>query len=316
MMPFMNGYEICKEIRKKYTLYEKPVLFLSAKNQMNDLIKGFESGANDYLYKPFEYKEMLARIKTLLSLKKLTETNKILKETNELRNQLIHLIVHDLKNPISSIISMSKLLEYSQLIENDEKEFINVITKSSENMLSLISKILDAEKYNSGKIIPDKSEIEVNEICIESLEAIRQAAANKNQKILFHSCEGDKDCLMTGDYQMLRQLFDNLLSNAVKFSPRGKTITIEVSQKILSENNSFIQIIIQDEGLGFSKEDMQKMYGRFQKLSSAPTENENSTGLGLFIVKNIIEAHSGTISLDSEKNKGSAFTIRFPIHAG
>jgi signal transduction histidine kinase len=114
------------------------------------------------------------------------------------------------------------------------------------------------------------------------------------------------------DVDMIKEVLENLISNAIKFTPRGKNIYINVAKK-----ESFVQILVEDEGVGLPEDEMDKLFGVFQKLSTRPTEGETSTGLGLSIVKKLVELHNGRVKAESKgKSKGSIFTVELPAVPG
>ncbi len=311
MMPDMNGFEVCKQLREKYSLYELPIMFVTAKFQMDDILKGFDLGANDYIVKPFDANELVARVSTLVRLKKLTEANDALQKAREL-NQRFHLMtIHDLKNPLTSIIIRSEFIQ----LETDEDSKINehsqAIRKAAKIMTGLLEDYIEIGKLETGKIALEKEKVDINKAIMEVIDENLSRAEEKEQEINFSPGPTSK-CLVHADKGKLRQIIDNLISNAVKYSPMGGTITV-VSEK-LGDNISgeSVRATVKDEGEGLTEEDKEKVFDKFQKISTKPTAKESSTGLGLSIAKELVELHGGKIWVESERGKGSAFGFELP----
>lgn len=314
MMPKMNGFDVCRAVRQKFSLFELPIIFLTAKNQLDDLIKGFDAGANDYLTKPFERNELITRAKTLIKLRKLTHSNKILQEAIDLKNKILSMAIHDLKNPLTSIIALSDLIYNDIDKDNSHRELLSTISTSADIMLALINDLLEAAKIDSGNISLSKELVDVNSIAETVINNNLQKAKNKNQEITFYPVL-DLDYKLYADKNRLTQIFDNLLSNAIKFSPIGKPIVFKIIiAESRSKNGIFIRVEIQDSGPGFSSEDKEKMFNRYQKLSAKPTAGESSTGLGLSIVKELVAMHNGRVWAESIPNQGATFFVELPLN--
>ncbi|MBI5324045.1 MAG: response regulator [Ignavibacteriae bacterium] len=310
MMPKMSGLDVARQIRQNYSLFELPILILTARNQIADLVEGFEAGANDYLLKPFDGNELIARGKTLIKLRRLTKVNLILQEAIELKNQFINMTVHDLKNPLNVIQGISVMLKDLGITDATESEMIDLIYESSTLMSNLINELLENASLESGKLTIDKKIIDLNEVVEDIVESNKSRAENKQQTLIFNP--GMKDgCFISGDNIRIYEIIDNLISNAIKYSPKNKNINVNISL-IKIKRNKFIRCEVKDEGPGLSNEDMKKLFGKFQRLSAQPTGGESSTGLGLSIVKQLVELHDGTIWAESELGKGSSFFVQFP----
>lgn len=310
MMPRLSGYEVCLKIREKYTLFEKPVLMLTVKNQIGDLVAGFESGANDYLTKPFNRTELINRVKTLLKLKNTTSANELLKRVNNLKTELMSIAAHDLKNPLTVILSYSQFVKKRLKEDTSEYNYIQKIYDSSSKMNHLITELLESEQIEFGNIYIKKEPVEITGLVKKTIDNFKILTKEKSQKIIFR-CKLN-EVIIKADIMRLQEILDNLISNAVKYSPFHKNIYIIVEKKI-KNSVEYVSIHVKDEGPGFSDEDKTKIFGKFQKLSARPTGNESSVGLGLSITKELIELHSGEISVESKKGKGAVFIVDLPV---
>ncbi|OGU12947.1 MAG: hypothetical protein A2X61_09170 [Ignavibacteria bacterium GWB2_35_12] len=310
MMPKMSGLDVARQIRQNYSLFELPILILTARNQIADLVEGFEAGANDYLLKPFDPNELIARGKTLIKLRRLTKVNLILQQAIELKNQFINMTVHDLKNPLNVIQGISVMLKDLPITDTTEAEMIDLIHESSTLMSNLINELLENASLESGKITIDRKIIDLNEVAEDIITGNQTRADNKKQKLILKAGPKDK-CHINADNIRIYEILDNLVNNAIKYSPKGKNIQISISH-VKEKKIRFVRCEVKDEGPGLTQEDMKRLFGKFQRLSAQPTGGESSTGLGLSIVKQLVELHDGRIWAESEYGKGTSFIVEFP----
>jgi len=226
-----------------------------------------------------------------------------LRELNELKNKFLGIAAHDLRSPLTSILGFSDILideEAGPLTEN-QKEFLEIINKTGKEMLTLINDLLDVSAIESGKLELSLKPASLKEILKDRIRIYRIVAESK-EITLNESLSEIPEVLI--DSNRIVQVIDNLISNAVKFSPSGSNIYITLGQK-----DNMIKVSVKDEGPGISEEDQTKLFGEFQKLSAQPTGGEKSTGLGLSIVKKIIQSHNGTIEVKSKVSQGTTFNF-------
>ncbi|MGQ9804844.1 MAG: tetratricopeptide repeat-containing sensor histidine kinase [Chlorobiales bacterium] len=237
----------------------------------------------------------------------LRRLNAELSEANRLKTELLGIAAHDLKNPLQLIFGFAELIGERT---NDDfvQQYAQRIRAASERMLEMITLLLQDAAISQGKIALSISEVNVSELCESVIEFYRARAEEKSQVL---NSQIEPNCIVPADRQYLFQIIENLLSNAIKYSEREKNITLSL-RRVASEG--VIEIAVRDEGQGLTKEDLSKLFGKFQRLSAKPTGNESSTGLGLSIVKELVELHHGKIWAESEgKNKGTTFFVQLPI---
>lgn len=230
-----------------------------------------------------------------------------LKEANEFKSEILGIAAHDLKNPLNSILGICSIIREETKELPLINQMVETIYKSSQHMLQLIIQLLNSTVVEMGKIELNKIPIDINNLIISIIQNNIKIAEKKQQKIIFNS-EVNSGVFVFGDKVHITDAIENIISNAIKYSPKGKTIDI-----CLQVNNSKIRICVIDEGPGIRKEEKEKLFGKFQRLSAKPTGGESSTGLGLYIVKQIIELHEGSIWVESEYGNGSMFIIELPI---
>lgn len=233
--------------------------------------------------------------------------NKELSELNSLKTEYISIVSHDLRSPISQIMGLSQILLKSKKYNTTEKQknIINKILESAEFQLSLISDILDITRVETGHMKLELELNDINSIIEKSVENIKDLAKNKGIDINIHGV--DEMRLIKFDKLKITQVLNNLLGNAVKFTKENGRIDIFVE----IEDNT-LSVIVKDTGVGIPKEELQNIFEKFGKHRKKGTMGEKGTGLGLSICKKLIELHKGTISVESEYGKGSAFSFSIP----
>jgi signal transduction histidine kinase/ligand-binding sensor domain-containing protein len=225
-------------------------------------------------------------------------------EENRQKIELLRIVSHDLKNPVFAVQGFSELLLEDGNLNEDDRQSVEMIQDASERLKELITQLLNFSRFEGGQFIVDKSKVNVVDE-VKKIVSRYQRNANKKEQTIKTEYNAD-NILLFVDATLLSQIIENLISNSIKYSKNGKSIFVSVG-----ETNSEVQIKIKDEGEGFNQEDLKNLYKPFVKLSSLPTAGESSSGLGLTIVKRFVELNNGDISLESEKGKGSLFTITF-----
>ncbi len=310
MMPEMDGFETCRRLKEDESTKDIPVIFITAKTETEDIVKGFSLGGVDYIAKPFRQEEVCARVKTHLQLmasqKELETQNNTLMELNKLKNHFIGIAAHDLRNPLASITGFSHLLEerLEEFSPKEQKKFINIINSSSGKMLALVNNLLDISVIESGNLDLRIESSSLSELIGERVLIFEYHAQKKNISLCLPEVECDDIPL---DKNQISQVLDNLISNAIKFSQPGSGVFIS-----LERDEAMAKVSVRDEGPGISPEDQGKLFGTFQKLSAQPTGGETSTGLGLAIAKKIVEAHGGAINVENHPESGAVFSFTLP----
>jgi two-component system sensor histidine kinase/response regulator len=314
MMPEMDGLEVCRRLKADPATSQVPVVFLTASNEMEHLVTGFQMGAVDYVTKPFNPPELLARVRTHLELK---HARQRLREMNEEKNEFMGIAAHDLRNPLGAITGYAEIVleEIASLPPAASEPWTRVakevnacagrIHETSRRMAEMVQNLLDANRIERGEMQLRLAPTALAGAVAGVLEAQRPLAAAKQQ--ILHWQDEAGPALVLADSTVLTQVIENLVSNAVKYSPLGKDIFVR-----LKRNAQGVRVEVQDEGPGLSAEDQKKLFGKFARLSARPTGGEHSTGLGLSIVKKMVEAMSGKVWCQSELGRGATFIVEFP----
>mgnify|MGYP001223028804 CR=1 FL=1 len=232
-----------------------------------------------------------------------------LQRANAFKNEILGTVAHDLKNPLGVILGRTEML--SELIgagtpPETMASQVEHIRNAARRLTSMVDHLISDAMADAFDISIRREPVDVAALAAEVAEANQPLAANKQQTITVTAAE---EQVVSCDADRIREAIDNLISNAVKYSPAGGHITVEVAP----DDETQVAIRVIDEGPGLSPEDVGRLFGRFQRLSAKPTGGESSTGLGLSIVKKIVEMHDGEVAADSAgPGRGATFTIRLP----
>ncbi|MGL1891389.1 MAG: response regulator [Spirochaetaceae bacterium] len=306
MMPEMNGFEACKILKKDPETAPIPVIMVSAFSDHENLIKGIEAGANEFLTKPIDKVEVNLRVKNAVYAKHLhdeVKTNFIkLKEITLLKDSLTHMIIHDLRQPITSI---NCYLEYfEQKIEDQGIVQMATFSRAILNsLIEMISSLLDIEKMEDEKLELNICNCDLLTLIQKSVDSLQplaidhQIMINSNEKKINISC--DKDLIF--------RVMNNLIGNAIKYTKEDGNVRITIENIDGSH-----RVEVTDEGSGIPTEFHDKVFEKFGQVKIDGENKQYSTGLGLTFCKMVIEAHNGEIGLISEPDKGSTFWFVLP----
>ncbi|MFT4223033.1 hybrid sensor histidine kinase/response regulator [Dysgonomonas sp.] len=311
-MPNMDGFEVIKEI-KKYSLYrEIPVIFLTAINDIDSIVKGFKMGVSDYITKPFNKEELMARIIHQLSL--LTAKRIIIKRTHVLkktildRDKMYSVIAHDLRSPMASMkIIMNSIMNDADKTKMDPAmyELLNMANKTTEDIFSLLDNLLKWTKFQIGKQVVIPQNIDLVLISKGIVDVFSNVASLKNIKIEFDS--EIKYANVYTDIDMVKSCVRNLLSNAIKFSYEGGIVKVRLQES----DDSYI-LSVTDNGCGISEANQQKLLNVNTHYTSYGTAQEEGSGLGLLLTMEFVNKNNGKLWFESKEGKGSTFFISLP----
>ncbi|MFP4103537.1 PAS domain S-box protein [Coleofasciculus sp.] len=251
----------------------------------------------------------------------LATTNAELAHATRLKDEFLANMSHELRTPLNAILGLSESLQeevYGEITEKQRKS-LATIEKSGRHLLELINDILDLAKIESGKLELNLTPVSISQLCDASLSLIKPLALDKNITLTGNIAEGLGTIL--GDERRLQQVLINLLSNAVKFTPEGGQITVEIYKDtecrdvacyVSTFPGDILYISVSDTGIGIAKEHLEKLFQSFVQIDSSLSRRHQGTGLGLALVRRIVELHGGWVTVESELGKGSCFTVRLP----
>jgi len=306
MMPEMDGLEVCRRLKADPATQPLPIIFLTASNEMSHLVQGLEAGAVDYVTKPFNPPELLARVRTHLELKHARDTiirySRELSRLNDEKNEFMGIAAHDLRSPLNAIQGYAEMVLEDAALGGENAGLVHQIHDASRRMVEMVQNLLDANRIERGEMRLNLAPAELTALVAGVVEGQRPRATAKQQTLeLEHDLA---PVTVTVDAGVMVQVVENLVSNAVKYSPPGKRIQVR-----LRRTGSAVRCEVQDEGPGLSAEDQQKLFGKFARLTAKPTGGEQSTGLGLSIVKKLVEAMHGRVWCESEPGRGATFLV-------
>ncbi|HNX26610.1 MAG TPA: response regulator [Phycisphaerae bacterium] len=306
-MPGIDGFELCRKLKENEKLRDIPVIFISAYNETIDKVKAFSVGGVDYVTKPFQFEEVIARITTHLKIsnlqRELARKFKEQKELEELKDNLIHMIVHDMRSPLQGMLGYLELLQNdSALLGETHRDYVNMLEQSGKMLINMISDLLDVTRLEKNNMPISRQLCDMRTIIEQSIKNLGYLAENRIDALIPES----KVMLMC-DRELITRVVVNIVGNALKYEPVGMKVRIACSQ---SENN--VSVSIADDGPGIPEEYHQKIFEKFGQLSADGGRKPLSSGLGLTFARLAVEAHGGNIALTSEMNKGSTFTFELP----
>lgn len=319
IMPDIDGYEVCRRLKALPEYRDIPLIFLSSRIDTEDLLLGFEVGAVDYVTKPFNKSELLARVRTHTELKQARDT--ILEYTHQLeslnlqlkaldaeKNHFLGIVAHDLKNPLTTILMSAEMVEEraERLKPAAVAEYMQMIQRNATRIRTIIMNLLDVKRIESGKIAVDLKPFDLRDFATRLIETYHENAERKRIRLVLEAPESPVQLI--SDENIVFQIGDNLLSNALKYSPADRCVFLKLEN--LGQQVCFS---VRDQGPGFTASDKLQLFEKFARLSALPTGGESSTGLGLSIVKRLCELLGGGIACESEPGAGAMFTVTLPV---
>lgn len=310
MMMDISGYDVCVELKKMPETRDIPIIFLTAKSEEEDIVKGFDLGGVDYITKPFKAKEMLARIKTHIELRQANLTierqNAELIKINNEKDKFFSIIAHDLKSPFTGFLTLTQMIveEFEDFTKEELIKTIYSLKESASTLYKLLENLLSWSLIKRGLMDFNFEKINLFEVVNSNIDILLARAAQKNITLVNNV---SKDIFIYSDKNIINTVLRNLLSNAIKFTTSGGLVTVNAK-----DCNFLIEISVKDTGIGISKSDLDKLFKIDEKVSHKGTEGETSTGLGLLLCKELIEKNEGTIYAKSELGKGSEFVFTIP----
>ena len=301
MMPGGDGIETCRKLKEHRTLKKIPIIFISAKSEPKDILRGFEVGGSDYVLKPFNSNELLARVKNHLEVKFYRE---MLEKLSYERQELIHILCHDLSNPIVGILGVLEILEEVESLDEARKYF-TYLDKGAKNAYGIIELVRKLEKLDKKDFSLDLQLENLSKLIDESVGMIYLKAQKKSLEVKVNVSEDHE--VLVEKTSFVNSVLMNILTNSVKFSNPGGSITIS-SQKVESQ----IFVSFKDEGIGMNEKMLESIFQIENLKSRKGTAAETGTGFGMPLIKKFMGKYGGSISIyssDTDKNHGTEVVI-------
>ena len=310
MMPKLDGYEVCEKIKSKKETQFLPVVMVTALRDEEERIRGIEAGCDDFISKPFDKHELLARVKSLLRIKSMHDELKNsyakLNELQMLKDNLVGLIVHDINNLLMiTRINFHRAFIKKEDFPEDIKKSLTIAAMHMDELAALVSDFVDIGKIEEGKISLNMEDTDINVLISDTLEKMSPVAQYSG--IDLKKIDSDKRLHFTLDRGLILRIINNLILNAVKFTPKGGTIEVGAG---IFENG--LRLSVKDTGAGIPFEYKGKVFEKFSQTEGGQANFKKGKGLGLTFCKLVVEAHGGRIWVESELGKGSIFYVMLP----
>ena len=327
MMPGINGYDVCTQIKSNPELKKIKVIMVSAKAMISERLKGYEVGADDYIVKPFEEEELLAKVRVYVRLKSTEEFNSQLQKevreqtkeireakeaaetANQAKSEFVSTMTHELRNPLTSIIGFADILSFKCDGELNEKQLnsVKVIRESADHLSKLVSDVFDVVKVDRNAVELSLVSFPADDFIHSTADMMTTQFKAKNLNVSINS--DSQLTKITGDHRRCKQILLNLLSNSIKYTENGGNIEIRAEKN----SDSIVKISVIDDGVGIEPGNQEKLFTEFYQVNRARDQKLGGTGIGLALTHRLVELHRGEIGVESELGKGSTFWFTLPI---
>jgi signal transduction histidine kinase len=305
-MPGMDGFQVMeglKDIEKDAYL---PVLVITA--QPGHKLRALQAGAKDFISKPFDLAEVLTRVRNMLEVRLLHNESK---KANHLKDEFLATVSHELRTPLNAILGWARMLGAKQVPPDRAGHAVAVIERNASALAYLIDDLLDVSRIVAGTLHLAPEPVDLVAVAQAALDAVRPLAVARNVQL---ACSPDRAAIepVTGDAGRLEQVIWNLLANAIKFTPEGGRVDV-----FIAPSNDHMEVRVVDTGQGISPDFLPHVFERFRQADGATTRRHTGLGLGLAIVRQLVELHRGTVHATSQGvGRGATFIVRLPISAG
>lgn len=307
-LPGIQGNEVLEYINQKQ--YDTYVIIITSHASLEVAVKATKNGAYDFVPKPFSPQELKAAMETVtrnIFLRRMT--SKMNKEGKQIRFQFLSVMSHELKAPLNAIEGYLKMMQNRDFGESmDEyEELISRMKKRTESMRNLIMDMLDLTQIESGKKKRELAETDLVRAAHSAIDVMKPYAIQKDVEVNLH---GAGELKLKADPDELEIILNNLISNAIKYNKEGGTVDCNIRQ-----NKGFATITISDTGIGMNKTEQAKLFNEFVRIKNEKTKNISGSGLGLSIVKKLVDMYNGDINVCSKPGEGSSFTVTLPVRS-
>ena len=309
MMPGMDGYEICQYLKADKHWQHIPIILITALNSKEEMVRGLDAGADEFISKPVEGLELRSRVRSMLRIKQQYDQ---LKATMQLREDLAHMLVHDMRVPLTAIMGYtSLLLMFENELPPKTLDKIERINRQAGRLHTFVDDLLAMAKMEQGELILNRSRINIIPL-LQEVERDHRSMASLKQVDFIVDLPETMEGQSWLDATLLQRVVDNLLSNAFKFSSAGDTVKLCVEylqrNEDVSGSKPTLRIKVFDQGPGISDDDRERIFDKFEVVALRRA-NISQVGLGLAFCKFVVEAHRGQIWVEANQPRGSVFIV-------
>ncbi len=304
MMPEMDGFEVCRRLKQNPITKDIPIIFISAIHELSEKVKGFRIGGVDYITKPIQREEVIARVDVHLALKRSQEE---LINANAAKDKLLAIIGHDLRGPLGSLMqALDMLIKFDDQLDKQKRlDMIEELHKGAKRTFNLLENTLFWARSQRGEIICHSANLNVKTIVDDNIRLLSDLA---QEKAIWLYSDVQEALTVYADKNILTIVLRNLISNALKFTPDSGEVKVTAIAK-----NKFVEIAVVDNGVGISPENQENLFNLENHFTTFGTRNEKGSGLGLLLCKEFVEKNGGEIRMESVKKGGSAFKFTVPL---
>ena len=306
MMPDMDGYEVCRRLKANKLWRHIPVVMITGLAGREELIRGLDAGADEFLYKPINHPELRARVRSLLRQKHQYDE---LQAALVMREDLAHMLVHDMRTPLSAILGYSELLLLQQSLMPEYADTIAKINTQARRLNSFINDMLIVAKMEADQLILNPAETDANGLVQKVMESHKIVAQSK--RIMLRLEQPSEAPRITLDTNLFQRILDNLISNALKYSPPDSEITVRLEYPDPAGESGGssprVRLKVLDQGIGVAEADRERIFNKYAIV--ALKQQGAQVGLGLAFCKMVVDAHRGRIYVEPNHPEGSIFTV-------
>ncbi|MHC4473508.1 MAG: hybrid sensor histidine kinase/response regulator [Planctomycetota bacterium] len=307
LLPDIGGIEVCRELKAKAEAF-LPIILITAQDSPEGRIDGLESGADDYLQKPFDSRELLARVKALLRIRALHSE---LKRLAAVREQIVYTVSHDYRTPLVGIRGAIQNLLTGLVgdLTPEQREYLELVDQATLRLSQLTDEMCKAARKRETDGQEPRDAIDIKKAVETASAGLRPEIVKKKLRLEVKT-EPGSPCAW-GEREAFVQVVANLLDNAVKHSPEGGRILVEIGRRV-SSGGLYAHVSVSDEGPGVARSDQDRIFYRFEQVGDPQLTGSTGAGLGLAICKETVEGHGGRIWVESEDGQGANFHVLLP----
>lgn len=333
IMAGWDGYETCQQLKQQPELLQIPVLFLSALEDTKNKVRAFQAGAVDYISKPFQERELLARVRTHVELSHLrknlevevaykTEKIRTLLESlqlsyqkeqhlSELKSQFLRNISHEFRTPMNIILGMTDILIEDTLLDDEQLHCAQSIKNSSNQLFTILTDMLNFSQQFSGELTQEVTEFQLNQL-INAVLNQHLAKAQAKSLVLMTDIPIIMPCKFKGNSRSISETLSKFIDNSIKFTAQGY-VMLAVQLTEYTKNIYWLRFEVKDTGIGISPEKQAALFEIFSQADGSATRENDGMGMGLAVAKVFVENMGGEIGMSSVLNEGSIFWFHIPL---
>ena len=309
MMPNLDGLEVCRRLKATPKTAAIPVLLVTSLSARKERLEGIKAGANDFIAKPVDTADLVLRVRNAVAAKQLFDRLEAqyqrLRELEAMRDNLVHMIIHDLRSPLAGVYAYLQLLqlELNGALEPKWREYLEHSIAILNRVQDMTNAVLDVSRFESSQMPMSPASVELDEVVTEALRSLGAAAAPPRVQV-----EPSKPPVIAWcDREIIRRVLANLVGNALKFTPEAGQVRVTMRWE-----GQEVEVAVADTGRGIPPEHHQRIFEKFGQADAPADRARHSAGLGLTFCKMAVEAHGGIIGVNSVVGKGSTFWFRLP----